>query len=87
MFHGQKELAVSFHAEAMEDYVAACEQAVDLYLEHKLPEREELIRAQTRLRAAYDKLKMVVKIANKKFGTTFQLPHLLFDPQWCKKVQ
>jgi hypothetical protein len=87
MFEGQKSLAISFYDHAMFEYVEACDQAVELYAEHKLPEREELIRAETRMRSTYEKLKTVVKIANYKFGTSFAIPHLVFDKAWCKRLQ
>ena len=87
MFQDQKVLAISFYDHAMFEYVEACDQATELYAEHKIPEREEVVRSETRIRSTYEKLKTVVKIANYKFGTSFSIPHLVFDKAWCKRLQ
>jgi hypothetical protein len=87
MFKDQVELAQSFFKQALHDYIEACEHTVFLYDNGRIPEREEEIRAGTRFKSAYAKLRTVIKVANYKFGTSFEMPHLVFDTKWCEKVQ
>jgi hypothetical protein len=87
MFTDQKDLAISFYDTAFYDYVEACEQTCELYADGKLPDKSDCVRAGTRFKASYEKLKTVIRISNHKFGTNFTMPHLVLDTAWFSKVQ
>jgi hypothetical protein len=87
MFADQKDLAISFYRTALMDYVNACENMCNLYSEGRSLEVSDQVRASTRFKASYDKLKTVVKISNYKFGTRLTMPHMVLHRDWFSKVQ
>lgn len=78
MFNDQKDLAISFYNQALFDYVDIVEDYFDILNIRNTPDQHARSVQSAKLKKSFDKITMVVRIADIKFGLKFRAPLLCF---------